>query len=105
MSSVFPHQTRMHVPHQTCMQFLIFMAGAVLDLKIVVHAKNLHTGHCVGNPCLSVKSSSFSVNYARYSVNIVTMVNEMIFYDSYSQHKSCLRFEVVAVYLASHDVA
>jgi hypothetical protein len=43
-----------------CMWFSIFMVGAVsdtkimvgpkiiLDLKIVVHAKNLHAGHCVG---------------------------------------------------------
>jgi hypothetical protein len=36
------------VPHQTRMQFLIFMAGAVSDSKIVVHAKNLHAGRYAG---------------------------------------------------------
>ena len=46
-------------PHPACMQFSIFMTGAIsnpkilacpkimMDPKIVVHAKNLHAGHCV----------------------------------------------------------
>ena len=47
------------ITHQACMQFPIFMVGAVLDLKImagpkimvdskiVVHAKKFHARHCV----------------------------------------------------------
>jgi hypothetical protein len=45
------------------------------------------------------------VNYARYSVNVITTANEMIFYDSYGHHKSRAQFGVVVVYLASHEVA
>jgi hypothetical protein len=48
------------ITHQACMQFLIFMAGAVSDpkimagikimanLKIDVHVKNLDAGHYLG---------------------------------------------------------
>jgi hypothetical protein len=47
------------ITHQMCMRFLIFMAGAfsnpkimaspkiMADLKIIVREKNLHAGYCV----------------------------------------------------------
>jgi hypothetical protein len=42
---------------------------------------------CVRILGFCVKSSSSSVNNIRYGINLVTVVNKMIFYDSYGYHK------------------
>jgi hypothetical protein len=39
-------------------------------------------------PGFYVKSSSWSVNNVEYGIDVVTMVNKMIFCDSYGYHKS-----------------
>ena len=75
--TIIPHQ-RVHVVfyfYGMCGSDPKIMASPKImaDPKIVVHAKKFACRTLCGrNPDLSVKSSSFSVNYV--SINVVTMI-------------------------------